>query len=193
MQKILNKPQDKKAVLRKLSAADYITLIRILCTAVLIFIEPLCVGYYVMYSIAGISDIADGTVARATKTTSEFGAKLDSVADLLFYTVTLLKILPILISLLPKPIWYGVALALLLRLSAYITAAFKYRRFASQHTYMNKLTGLMVFLLPYVLQTSLGIIYSMATCAVGILGSLEELIMHITEKEYNTNKKTVIG
>ena len=193
MPQTLKEPLKIKNTVKRLSAADYITLVRIVCTAVLCFLEPLSAEYFVLYSLAGVSDIVDGTVARATKTTSEFGAKLDSVADLLFYTVTLLKILPILISILPKLIWYGVALAILLRLSAYITVAVKYRRFASQHTYMNKLTGLMLFVLPYVLQTSIGIVYSIATCAVGIIGSLEEFIMHLIQKEYNTNKKTVIG
>lgn len=193
MQKILKKPLDKKAVLRKLSAADYITLIRILCTAVLVFLKPLSVWYYVMYSLAGASDVADGAVARATKTSSEFGAKLDSIADLLFYSVTLIKILPILVAKLPTLIWYAVTLVLLIRTASYITAAVKYRRFASQHTYMNKLTGLMIFMVPYMLNTAIATVYCITACVIGGLASLEELLLHLLNREYNIKFKSIFS
>ena len=39
--------------------------------------------------------MADGTIARKTKTVSEFGARLDTVADFVFVAVCLVKILPL--------------------------------------------------------------------------------------------------
>ena len=65
-------------------------------------------GFYVVYTFGGLTDAVDGTVARKLKLESEFGAKLDSVADLLFYAVMLLKLLPHLIRLLPAWLWWSV-------------------------------------------------------------------------------------
>lgn len=43
----------------------------------------------------------DGTVARKTNTVSEFGSRLDTVADFIFMVVCLIKLLPIL----DVPVW----------------------------------------------------------------------------------------
>ena len=39
------------------------------------------VAFAVIYVLLGLSDLVDGTVARLSKTKSEFGAKLDAVSD----------------------------------------------------------------------------------------------------------------
>ena len=41
----------------------------------------------------------DGTIARATNSTSEFGARLDSISDLIFYAVMIVKFFPILLGI----------------------------------------------------------------------------------------------
>ena len=64
---------------------NFITMLRILGTICLFFVEPFTVAFFVIYSLAGITDVLDGFVARRLKATSEFGAKLDSASDLVFY------------------------------------------------------------------------------------------------------------
>lgn len=155
------------------------------------FTEPLSAVFYVFYSVCGISDALDGTIARATGTASRFGAKLDSVADLLFYSVMLFKILPILWEALPVTIWYVVGLVLLVRLLAYLTAAVKYKCFASMHTWLNKLTGLVLFLVPYVLLTKMAVGYCVMVCCVALLASAEELLMHLSRAAYDPDIKTI--
>ena len=81
---------------RKLSCADMITLVRIAGTMALIFLRPLSAIFYWIYTLAGVTDALDGWIARKTKTASEFGARLDSIADLFFYAVMLVRIFPIL-------------------------------------------------------------------------------------------------
>ena len=81
---------------------NYITLTRIAGTLWLIFIEPLSVLFYVVYSLCGLTDVVDGYLARKTSSTSELGARLDSVADLLFYAVMLFRVFPILWKKLPR-------------------------------------------------------------------------------------------
>lgn len=50
--------------------------------------------FFVFYLLAGFSDMIDGKIARKTNTASEFGAKLDTVADLIFVVACAVKILP---------------------------------------------------------------------------------------------------
>ena len=175
----------------KLTGADWITLVRIVGAVALFFLKPLSVPFYIVYSLCGISDVLDGWVARRTGTVSEFGSKLDSVADLLFYAAMLLRLLPVLLQTMPGWFWYGVAIVLLLRAASYLLSAFKYRRFASLHTYCNKLTGFAIFALPYLLKTPLAVGACFTACAIAGLSSLEELLIHLAQKDYRPQVKTI--
>ena len=126
-------------------------------------------------------------VRGKAKTPTEFGAKLDSIADLLFYTLVIIRLLPVLLRLLPTWIWYIVGGIVLVRLIAYLTAALKFHRFASLHTRMNKITGGAVFLLPYFLVLPCATVYCFFVVGVACISSLEELVIHITRKEYHSN------
>lgn len=175
----------------KWSAADLLTALRIVGALGLLFLMPKSPAFFAVYTLAGLTDVLDGWVARKTGKTSDFGAKLDSVADLLFYAVMLIRLFPILYETFPVQIWYAVGGVLLLRLASYCTAAVKYHRFASMHTWLNKLTGGAVFLLPYVLQVSSGIPYGWALCALACAASLEELAIHLSGKSYRPDVKSI--
>ncbi|WP_414716783.1 CDP-alcohol phosphatidyltransferase family protein [Syntrophomonas wolfei] len=45
----------------------------------ILFTDSFTVGSFVFYSYCGITDIADGIIARKTYTQSSFGEKLDSM------------------------------------------------------------------------------------------------------------------
>ena len=45
--------------------------------------------FYVLYLIAGLSDMVDGIIARKTDSVSEFGQRLDGVVDFVFVSVCL--------------------------------------------------------------------------------------------------------
>lgn len=77
----------------------------------MIFLPVFSPSFYIYYIAAGFSDMIDRTIARKTGTESIFGAKLDSIADLIFVIVASLKILPA-ISFIPIIwIWIGVIAA----------------------------------------------------------------------------------
>lgn len=170
---------------------NLLTALRIVGAISLLFIEPFCAWFYIVYTLSGLSDVLDGFVARITKTTSEFGARLDSIADLLFYAAMLIRILPALLEKMPSWIWVFVAIVLAIRVSAYIVALAKYRRFASVHTYLNKATGLLVFFIPYFVWFEFAVVYCAVVCSIGALASTEELIMHITNKTYSQKKSLI--
>ena len=76
--------------------ANTITFFRMAAGIALLFCPVFSPVFYVLYIAAGISDIADGFVARKTNTAGGFGAKLDTAADFVFIAVCLIKLLPIL-------------------------------------------------------------------------------------------------
>ena len=174
----------------RLNVPNCITCVRILGAVFLIFIAPLSALFYVVYTVCGLSDLLDGYIARTTKTTTEFGSKLDSVADLLFYTITIVKLLPTLWKLLPTWLWYVIGLVVFVRLTSYGVAAVKFHRFASMHSIMNKLSSGSIFLLPYFLaipNAATG--YSLLICVISGISSTQELVFHLKSSEYTTNIK----
>ena len=170
-----------------------ITAARMAGTAALLLVRPLTPGFYILYTLTGLTDVLDGWIARRTGTASDFGARLDSIADLLFYGILLFRLFPVLWRLLPRKIWYAVGAVLLIRLTAYAIAAVKYHRFASLHTWLNKLTGGAIFLLPYVLSGPGGIAYSWGVCLIAFAASAEELAIHLFRNGYDSGRKTILG
>ncbi len=172
---------------------NFITSLRIFGTIFLIFTpyEKLTL-FLVVYTLTGISDILDGFLARKMGKVTEFGSRLDSIADLLFYAVMLFRLLPTLIKKISPFVWYCVAVVFSLRIAAYLVAAIKFHRFASLHTYLNKLTNAAVFSAPYIMPLDCYLKICFTICLIGIIASLEELIMHIIAKEYDPKKRTLI-
>ena len=175
----------------KISVPNCITTVRMVGTVFLLFTAPLSMLFFVIYILCGLSDVLDGCIARATNSSTEFGARLDSVADLLFYLVMLIKLLPVMWRLLPTWIWYMVGAVLMLRLASYITAAVKFKRFASVHTRLNKLTGAAVFLIPFFCMLPWTVPYCSGVCVLAGVASVQELLLHICRNEYRTNKKAL--
>lgn len=174
--------------MKKNQIANCITSLRIVGTFSLLFTESFSMPFYVIYTLCGVTDILDGFVARLTKSTSEFGAKLDSVADLFFYAIMIIKGFPTLWERLPLWVWYIALAAALIRIASYAIAAVKYKRFASLHTYMNKLTGIVIFTVPYfVLFGGLTAVCT-AVCIIALLAGGEELIIHFRQESYKPIK-----
>ena len=175
----------------KKNIPNIITSLRIIGALCIPFLTPLSILFFVVYTLTGVTDIFDGFIARKMNIASEFGARLDSIADLLFYTLTLTKLLPVLWKTLPRFIWFIVAVILILRTISYIIAAVKFHRFASHHTWANKVTGAFVFAIPYFLVTKAAVVFCLAVCVVGIYSTIEDLAIHIFSDAYNENTKSI--
>ena len=174
-----------------LTVPNVISAIRIIGSVALLFIEPLTSVFFVIYTLCGLSDVLDGMIARRTGTTSPLGARMDSIADLLYYAVMVLKIMPVLLDILPLWLWCAAGVVVLFRLSAYVTAAVRYGKFASLHTYMNKLTGAAMFTMPYALMLPCAVTICAVICGIAALSSFEELLMHILSREYKEGVKSI--
>ncbi len=172
---------------------NFITALRIVGTFGLIFTKPFSLVFYIVYSFTGITDVLDGFIARKLKVTSEFGAKLDSVADVFFNVTMILKILPALLALLPGFIWWLVGIIFILRVASYVVSAVKFRKIASLHTIMNKITVFLVFVVPFFVHTQIIVGLCTLICVLGIFATLEDFFIHIRKKEYSTDVKTIIS
>ncbi len=152
--------------------ANLITSCRILFSLLLLFFPALSPGFYGLYLAAGLSDMLDGFVARRTNSASPLGAKLDSMADLVFLAVCLIKLLPVLA--LPVWLWVWVGLIALLRLVNVVSGFVRRKKLVLLHTRANKLTGALLFLLPLSLGF-LNIAYTaVPLCALASFAAIQE-------------------
>ena len=170
---------------------NFITSLRIVGAFCLIFTVPFSTAFFVLFAFTGITDVLDGFIARKTGSTSELGSKLDSAADILLYSVMVLKILPKVVGVVWTPIWYGFGAAVTVRLASYVTAIVRFKCFSSLHTYMSKLTGIIVFSLPYFYVTPYFNVVCIVLCVVAFFASLEALISNLTRKTYKSDLKTI--
>ena len=155
--------------------ANIITSTRILGTLCLIFLTPLTLPFFVVYIWCGLSDVLDGFVARKLKIISSFGSKLDSVSDLLFYTVMMLKIWTFLQERLPQYIWILIYTVVGIRFLCYLYVGLKDHRFTSRHTILNKINGGLMFLLPFAVKTPYLIPYSLLILLVAYISTFNEV------------------
>ena len=170
--------------MKNVNLANSITALRILGTFLMMFVDPFTSQFFVIYTIAGVSDVLDGFVARITNTVSNFGARLDSASDLFFYFVMAMKCMPAMIEILPYQIWYATAAVVLIRIISYMLVAIKYHRFSSLHTKLNKITGFAIFLIPYMLKRRYGVAYCITACSISTISSLHEMVVHMLSSEY---------
>ena len=129
--------------------ANSITIFRILCSIALLFFPAFSTAFYALYITAGVSDMVDGWVARQTHTASEMGAKLDTIADIVFVIACLVKLLPVL----DIPVWLYVWIGIiaLIKTINIISGFIVQKRFVAVHSTTNKVTGLLLFVLPLTL------------------------------------------
>ena len=126
--------------------ANSITVSRILFSLLLLVFPPSSLFFAALYLLCGISDILDGFAARKLHSESEKGAMLDSAADLFFALIYAVRILPLLH--IPLWIWIWTAVIAGSKVVAVLLRSRKAHRLSIEHTFANKLTGLLVFLLP---------------------------------------------
>ncbi len=164
---------------------------RIIFSLTLIFVKPLSITFYVIYFICGFSDIMDGFIARSTGTASVLGAKIDSLADMTMVGVLLIVLYPILNPAREILIWI-IAIAII-RFAAMAIALKKYKTFASIHTYGNKITGIVLFMVPILLHYIFEIQLMYIICGMASLSAIEELVVQIVSKELQVNKKSIFA
>mgnify|MGYP003314333970 CR=1 FL=1 len=127
-----------------------------------------------MYCWGGISDIIDGPIARKTGAESELGSRIDSLADLIFVICSAIMILPLI--QLPIWIWLWTASIGIVKLAGIVVISFKKRRFRIPHSISNKLTGILLFCLPFALVRFDALSPSVIVCSVATFSLIEDIV-----------------
>lgn len=152
--------------------ANIITSCRILCSIIMMFFPVFSVLFYIMYLLCGLTDMIDGTIARKTNADSKFGAKLDTVADFIFLVVALVKLLPELP--IQRWLWIWTIVIAIIKISNIISGVILKKRFIVEHTIMNKITGLLLYLLPLTLNL-IELKYSaIVLCIIATFSAIQE-------------------
>ena len=96
-----------------------------------------------LYIVGCISDILDGIVARHFRKETKFGAQLDTIADIIFALIVLIKV----VRAVYFPIWLIIWIACIavIKCINIISGFVIYKRFVSEHTVMNKICGVLLF------------------------------------------------
>lgn len=154
------------------SIPNVITVSRIAASIIMIAFSPLSFPFFALYMFCGATDILDGFTARKMHIESEKGAVLDSMADIIFVAVCILKLIPVVVLSNWQWIWIG-AIALERVANAFLGCVFC-KRLVLLHTKANKLTGLLVFAYPFFCNSVHADWYLLITCAIASFAALQE-------------------
>ena len=147
-------------------------------------IPPLSAPFFVIYILCIISDLIDGPIARKTKTVTNFGSSLDSIADM----VLIFTVLAIFIFFIPDmdfKMWMFVCvgIVIVIRAVSVIIGFKKFRAAAVLHTYSSKATSLILAAFP-VFYWFLGIDIAFGIIAAAAIPSaIDELVINIRQKK----------
>ena len=161
--------------------ANIVTCSRILSSVFLLFVPAFSVEFFILYILCGFSDMIDGAIARKTNTASELGSKIDTIADLVFIIVSFIKILPTIN--IPQWLWIWGAVIAIIKIGNIVGGYLSKKQFISLHTIMNKITGLLLFLLPLTL-SFIQLKYScIAICSMATFAAVQEGYYMATNKK----------
>jgi CDP-diacylglycerol--glycerol-3-phosphate 3-phosphatidyltransferase len=152
--------------------ANTITFFRIVAGIVLLFCPVFSPAFYVFYIAAGLSDMLDGFVARKTDTVSILGARLDTIADFVLVVICLIKLIPVL--RIPAWLYIWIGIIAFIKAVNIISGFVVQKRFVAVHSVMNKVTGVLLFLLPLTIP-AVPLKYSaIVVCAAATFAAIQE-------------------
>jgi len=117
---------------------------RIVLCLPLLLVDAMTLPFWVLYVIAGTTDMLDGFLARRWGVESKFGARLDSLADFVFVLAVGCKLFPWL--KLPTALWMMIGLIALVKTVNAISSYVVKHRIEYLHTKANKYTGFLLFI-----------------------------------------------
>lgn len=117
---------------------------RIVLGLPLLLVEVMTMPFWVLYAIAGMTDMLDGFLARRWGVESKFGARLDSLADFVYVLTVGYKLFPWL--KLPTALWMMIGVIALVKVSNALSSYVVKHKIAFLHTKANKLTGFLLFI-----------------------------------------------
>ena len=152
--------------------ANIITRSRIAFSLPLLFIPLSSAWFYILYLFCGLTDMIDGTIARKTNAVSNFGSKLDTIADFVFMAVCTVKLLPMMN--IPLWLWIWIAVIVIIKITNIVMGFIRRKELVDYHTFLNKTTGLLLFFLPLTLQFIVPTYSFAVVCTIATIAAIQE-------------------
>lgn len=151
---------------------DLLSMSRIVLCLPLLLVDAMTVPFWVLYVIAGITDMLDGFLARRWGVESKFGARLDSLADFVFVLTVGYKFYPLL--KLPATLWMIIGLIALIKVANAISSYMVRHQIEFLHTKANKLTGLLLFIGMMAIGQSYFVSVAWAIACIALFAAIQE-------------------
>ena len=155
--------------------ANVITSVRIVLALALIFCPMFSGAFYVVYILGGISDVFDGIVARRFDKETKFGSQFDTSADVVFSIIVIIKV----VKIIHIPLWLIIWIICIsaIKIFNFILSIASYKSIIPEHTVMNKVCGILLFVIPIFIGFLPCNVYKLliiATCVVSTLAAIQE-------------------
>ena len=145
---------------------------RIVICLPLLLVDAMTVPFWVLYVIAGTTDMLDGFLARRWGVESKFGARLDSMADFVFVLTVGYKLFPYL--KLPTALWMMIGLIALVKIVNAVSAYIIRHKIVFLHTKANKLTGFLLFIGMMAIGQSYFVPVAWMIACIALLAAIQE-------------------
>ena len=162
--------------------ANYISVSRIIMSIIFFITETFSIAFYIIYIYCGISDMLDGFIARKSKNESKIGARLDSISDIIFVIIAMIKILPFLNLTNGIIIW--TAFIVFIKIVNVTYSYIYYKQIVLPHTTANKITGFILFIAPFIIINTNSVIFEIIICSIATFAAAQEG-RYIRTKKYN--------
>ena len=123
---------------------NLLSMSRIVLCLPLLLVDAMTMPFWILYLIAGLTDMLDGFLARRWGVESKFGARLDSLADFVLVIAVGYKLFPYL--KLSATLWMMIGLIAIVKMFNAICSYVVKHRIEYLHTKANKLTGFLLFI-----------------------------------------------
>ena len=167
-----------------------LSFIRIIFSLLLFFTKPLSYLFFIIYLICSISDVLDGYVARKYNLVTDFGAKLDSIADMTMFLSLIIVLLPVLNFTLE--IYVLILIIVILKISSAIYCYIKFEKLSTIHSYLNKITGLLIILIPVLLIFAPSENLIAIICIIATIAAIEEFLIIRYSQYLDINCESII-
>ena len=168
---------------------NMITSTRFVFALLLAFSPPLSMLFWLFYGLAALSDLIDGPIARKLKAKSNFGATLDTTADIFFLLCIMYCVFPLLEITLFSYLCIGAVF--LFKAISLVYAYIKYKKIVSYHSYLTKFLALFIFSFPIWIMIVDENLVILVLAALQITAYIEELFITRMSDAPDANTKSI--
>ena len=158
-----------------------LSILRIPLSLGMIFTITFSIPFFALYTLGAATDALDGFLARKLNACTKSGAIIDSIADIVFFVASLIKI----ITAITIPLWLWICIAVItfIKLANIVIGFIIQKKLVLLHTIPNKITGILIFLFPYSL-ICINVKYaSIPICAMAIFAAVYESVVVAGNKQ----------